>query len=158
MPATVREDGVEVQISPQFFRNVTTTPSTPIDDWPHEVFRAVLEYGMVYDWRIVADFVRAHPWGKAAHTLEEVIDYSDDLDTYHLMKRILHNARADAQEGERQQVASELASYVRQSGMTQKDFALATGTSASRLSSYISGKTDPRASYVVRARAAALNT
>ncbi|MFT3942747.1 MAG: helix-turn-helix transcriptional regulator [Ancrocorticia sp.] len=152
VPAIGETHGLIARVDPAMFRNVATVPSDPIDEWPHEVFRAILEYGMIHDWRFVANYVRQHPWSKAALTLEEVLDYSDDVDSQVLLRLILDDARAEARKAERQEVMDELASCVARSGLTQAEFAERTGTSASRLSAYLSGKTEPRASYLVRAR------
>lgn len=146
------QDAVRAEVSPAMFRNVITSPDDPIDTWPHEVFRAILEYGMIFDWRFVAHHVRKYPWSPAAQTLEEVLDYSDDVDSEPLLRTVLEMARQEAREHEKQEVAHELRGCLERSGMTQTEFAARTGTSASRLSSYLSCKIEPRASYMVRAR------
>lgn len=48
-------------------------------------------------------------------------------------------------------VTDGLALALAESGLTQADFATALGTSASRLSTYLSGKIDPSASFYLRA-------
>lgn len=78
------------------FRNVSTSPDSPIDVWPHEVFRAILEYGEVDDLQIVANHVIAHPWSPGAITFEEVLSYLDDIDIEPMPRNIMDVARRSA--------------------------------------------------------------
>ena len=53
--------------------------------------------------------------------------------------------------GEREEVAAALRSALKKSGLTQSDFARHLGTSATRLSTYLSGSTIPSAAIYLRA-------
>lgn len=55
------------------------------------------------------------------------------------------------EDGERQELAADLRAAVAQSGLSQADFARHLGTSATRLSTYLSGSTIPSAAIYLRA-------
>ena len=61
-------------------------------------------------------------------------------------------ARDAAEASERQAVATEIDGLVRESGLSQAQFASQIGTSASRLSTYVNGKVTPSAALLVRMR------
>ena len=61
-------------------------------------------------------------------------------------------ARKLAADSEREDVASEVRDLVSGSGLSTQDFAARTGTSRSRLSTYMSGKVVPAATLIVRMR------
>jgi transcriptional regulator with XRE-family HTH domain len=66
------------------------------------------------------------------------------------MRRILNDARAARDLAEREAVATEVAQIVRASGLSKSEFASRIGTSASRLSTYLSGSVTPSASLLFR--------
>ena len=68
------------------------------------------------------------------------------------MRRILSDARAARDLAEREAVAAEVAQIVRASGLSKSEFASRIGTSASRLSTYLSGSVTPSASLLLRMR------
>ncbi len=59
---------------------------------------------------------------------------------------------ARAANDEREQVAREVRALISSSGLTAAEFAARLGTSASRLSTYSSGKVSPSAALMVRMR------
>lgn len=144
-----------MSVNPLMFRNVSTSPDTPVAEWPHEVFRAIIEYGMIEDYRVIAGEVRRRPWGEAATTLSEVLDYVDQSAARELLSLVLEGARDDARRQERDEVAAHLVDLIGGSGLSRETFAARCGTSASRLSTYLNGKVEPRAGFVVRAEAVA---
>ncbi|MST31728.1 hypothetical protein GHK86_03170 [Acidimicrobiaceae bacterium USS-CC1] len=62
------------------------------------------------------------------------------------------DARRQAEAAERAAVAEEVAALVRASGWSQRESAQRIGTSAPRLSTYLSGKVVPSAALMVRMR------
>jgi len=68
------------------------------------------------------------------------------------MERIVARAREAAEASERRAVAAEVARLVDESGLARSEFASRIGTSASRLSTYVTGKVTPSAALMVRMR------
>lgn len=134
------------------FRNLTITPDAPVSQWPTEAVQTALERGDLADWhRIVAE-IRADPWGKTARQVEEVLSYSRPYGIAEAMETVLSRARQRAEAAERAAVAAEIRAAVQRSGLSQTEFAFRIGTSASRLSTYASGKVVPSATLMLRIR------
>lgn len=134
------------------FRNLTVTPQAPVSQWPTEAVQTALERGDLTDWhRIVAE-IRADPWGKTARQMEEVLSYCRPYGIAEAMQTVLSRAREQAEARERASVAAEIRAAVVRSGLSRAEFASRIGTSASRLSTYISGKVTPAATLMLRVR------
>ncbi|MDF1524285.1 MAG: helix-turn-helix transcriptional regulator, partial [Trueperaceae bacterium] len=125
------------------FRHLDVRPEAPVVDWPTEGVLAALERGGLSDWRRIAEVVRADPWGPVARRLEDALAASRPYGAAPLMERVLAHARRDAEARERAEVARRVQTLLDASGMTRGAFAEAIGTSASRLSTYLSGKVAP---------------
>lgn len=134
------------------FRNVDAAPDDPVASWPTEAVQAALERGGLNAWRRLAAEVQRRPWGRGARRLEEVLSHSRPFGTAELMDSVLAQARTRAEHAERRQVAEEIEALVRTSGLTQAEFAVAIGTSASRMSTYVRGGVVPSAALLVRMR------
>lgn len=137
---------------PVAFRNVTASPGDPVATWPSEAIRAALERGGLEEWRPIAAEIRASPWGPVARRVEEILTTSRPYGVADLFDGVINDARARQEQSERDEVATELRDLVARSGMNQREFARAIGTSASRLSSYVNGAVVPAATLMVRAR------
>jgi hypothetical protein len=134
------------------FRNLTTGPSDPVTTWPTEAVQAALERGDLADWhRLVVEVIR-QPWGGTARQVEEVLSYSRPYGVAQAMETVIARARLRAQQRERKEVAAEVRRAVDQSGLTLAELASRLGTSASRLSTYATGKVVPSATFMVRIR------
>jgi DNA-binding transcriptional regulator YiaG len=134
------------------FRNLAITPDAPVSQWPTEAVQTALERGDLADWhRIVAE-VQADPWGSTARQVEEVLSHSRPYGVADAMETVLGRARERAEAGERAAVAAEIREAVRRSGLSRTQFASRIGTSASRLSTYASGKVTPSATLMLRIR------
>jgi DNA-binding transcriptional regulator YiaG len=137
------------------FRNLTITPDAPVSHWPTEAVQTALERGDLADWhRIVAE-MRADPWGRTARQVEEVLSHSRPYGVAEAMETALARARERAEASERAAVAAEIREAVKRSGLSRAEFAARIGTSASRLSTYITGKVIPSATLMLRIRRAA---
>lgn len=134
------------------FRNVQADPADPVESWPAEAIGTALERGGLREWRRLAAAIDADPWGRVARCVEEQTELGSGYGTGPLMADVLGRARDRAQVRERAAVAAEVARLVALSGLTQADFAVAIGTSASRLSTYVRGSVVPSASLMVRMR------
>jgi len=132
------------------FRNVESSPRDPVDSWPIEAIQTGLERGGLSDWRRLAAAVRAEPWGPVARAVEEVLAYSRPFGVADAMERVIARARQAAEEDERRAVADAVRSVIERSGMSRAEFASRVGTSASRLSTYATGKVVPSAALMLR--------
>jgi DNA-binding transcriptional regulator YiaG len=137
---------------PLAFRNLTITPDAPVSEWPTEAVQAALERGDLADWhRIVAE-IGTDPWGRTARQVEEVLSYSRPYGVAEAMDAALSRARQRAEASERAAVAAEIREAIKCSGLSRAEFASQVGTSASRLSTYVSGKVTPSATLMLRIR------
>jgi DNA-binding transcriptional regulator YiaG len=134
------------------FRNLAITPGTPVSEWPTEAVQTALERGDLTDWhRIVAE-IRADPWGRTARQVEEVLSHSRPYGVAEAMEAVLSRARERAEASDRIAVATEIREAGSLSGLSRAEFASRIGTSASRLSTYASGKVTPSATLMLRIR------
>lgn len=134
------------------FRNVDASPDDPVSEWPLEAIQTALERGGLSHWRRLAGEVWANPWGPVARRLEEVLTYSRPYGVAEAMERAIARAREAAEAADREAVAAEVNRLVPESGLSRAEFASRIGTSASRLSTYATGKVTPSAALLVRMR------
>ena len=137
------------------FRNVDAAPSDDVTTWPYEALVTVIERGLVDDWRPVFAEVRRHPWGPVARKVEHVAASTADTAVGRLFTLAVERARADAESAEREAVAARVRAAIVASGLTAAEFASRVGTSASRLSTYATGKVTPSAGMLHRIEGAA---
>jgi len=134
------------------FRNLDVSPDQPVSEWPLEAIQTALERGSLSDWRRLASEIWDQPWGPVARGIEEVLTYSRPYGVAPLMERVTVTARHAAEAAERQAVSKEVARLIHTSGLSQAEFASRIGTSASRLSTYATGRVTPSAALLVRMR------
>jgi DNA-binding transcriptional regulator YiaG len=134
------------------FRNLTITPDAPLADWPTEAVQSAMERGDLDDWRRIAAELRRDPWGRTARQVQEVLSRCRPYGTAELMEGLLERARRRAEADEREAVVAEVRRAVARSGLSKAQFAARVGTSASRLSTYLSGKVTPSAALMLRMR------
>lgn len=134
------------------FRNVDTSPVDPVNKWPLEAIQTALERGGLAHWRRLGAAVRAEPWGPVARRIEEVLSYSRPYGVGAAFERTISSSRDVAEATERKAVATEIGQLIQESGLSRTEFASRIGTSASRLSTYVSGKVTPSAALLLRMR------
>jgi DNA-binding transcriptional regulator YiaG len=134
------------------FRNLTVTPDAPVPDWPTEAVQAALERGDLADWHRIVTEIRADPWGRTARQVEEVLSHSRPYGVAEAMESVLSRARDRAEAAERAEMAADVRQAIARSGLSRAEFASRIGTSASRLSTYASGKVTPSATLMLRIR------
>jgi hypothetical protein len=139
------------------FRNIDASPDDPVETWPFEGILAAVERGTLPDWRRLASAIRADPWGPVARQVLDAVHLSRPYGTTELLEGVIARARTRAAESERADVAAKVQGLVASSGLSKQDFAERTGTSRSRLSTYMSGKVVPSATLMVRMRRVALH-
>lgn len=108
-----------------------------------------MERGLVPDWQRIADHVDAAPFGAAAATLSEVLEYADGVGAFLLRDRLNH-ARGRVVELELAERSATLARQVVAAGITQRELARRIGASESRLSTWLSGRQVPSAATVIK--------
>lgn len=134
------------------FRNVVGSARDPVETWPYEAIVATIERGTIRDWIALTKAFDRQPWGEVARAVEEYLGYERPYGVAPLLERAIGRARDQAQARERARVAAEVAELVAASGLTLADFARRIGTSASRLSTYRSGRVVPSATMMLRMR------
>lgn len=132
------------------FRNVESSPQDPVDSWPAEAIQTALERGGLSNWQRLAAAVRGDPWGPVSRIIEEVLEHSRPFGVADVMERVIARARRAVEDEERQAVAREVRRLIGRSSLSRAEFASRMGTSASRLSTYATGKVVPSAALMLR--------
>ena len=132
------------------FRNVDASPSDPVSTWPFEGLVVVIERGLVADWQPLISELQRSPWGLSARRVEAYLGYETHSPTTRFFSLVLAPARSAADAEERANVAARVREAITRSGLTAAAFAAAAGTSASRLSTYATGKVVPSAALLLR--------
>lgn len=135
---------------PVEFRNVDASPADDVRTWPYEALVTVIDRGLVPDWQPVLAEIRRSPWGRVARRVERYLAYREPDAVGTLFRLAVARARSDSDQADRAEVAARLRSAVARSGLTNAEFAQRVGTSASRLSTYLSGKVTPSAAMLLR--------
>lgn len=132
------------------FRNLTTTWHDPIDQWPYEAVVTTMERGLVSDWQPILRDLRARPFGRIARYVTHYAKDPDDKAAAAFFSGALRRARVSQEEKEREEVIRRIRRAIDATELSQADFARAIGTSASRLSTYLSGQVMPSATMLIR--------
>ena len=117
------------------FRNLDFDSNAPVDQWPAEAIETVMDRGSLSDWRALAQAIRRNPWGPAARTAENVAGWDEHY---------------GVDLAGRAEYAARIRSWRTQTGMTQRQFARAAGTSPSRLSDYENANVAPTTDVLAR--------
>lgn len=140
---------------PLTFRNLDVTPDDPVERWGVEGLLAAIDRGSLPHWQRIAAAFRSDPWGVVAQDLEQALGLAEDAGVVATLRRLLADARRDPDVHARAEVRRRLRSLLADSGLTAAEFARRLGTSASRLSTYLSGKVVPSAALLVRSETVA---
>jgi hypothetical protein len=132
------------------FRNVDASPTDPVATWPYEALVTVIDRGLIADWQPVFAEIRRSPWGATARRVERYLTYREPDGVSTLFALAIERARAGAERADRAEVSERIRSAVERSGLSKAEFAELVGTSASRLSTYVSGKVTPSAAMLLR--------
>ena len=142
---------------PVAFRNVDASPTDDVATWPYEALVTVIDRGLVSDWKPIFEEVRRSPWGKVARRVEQYLSYREPDGVSTLFALAIERVRSDSEDSDRAEVAARVRDAVVGSGLTKGDLSRLVGTSASRFSTYLSGKVTPSAAMLVRIERAARN-
>lgn len=136
------------------FRNVDAEWTDPVETWPYEALVTTIERGLVSDWQPIFREINARPWGKTARRLESYLGYSEHRAEVRLFGAALERARELQREREKDEVVKRIRAAIEKSGVSAAEFSKRVGTSASRLSTYLSGQVVPSASMLIRIESA----
>lgn len=140
------------------FRNINASPGDPVGRWGVEGILAAIDRGSLPHWQRIAAAVREDPWGPVASDLEQALALAEDVGVVATLRRSLKSAREETEASARAEVRRRLQALVDSSGLPAAEFARRLGTSASRMSTYLSGKVVPSAALLVRAESVARST
>ncbi len=132
------------------FRNVDAETSDDIGTWPSEALAAVIDRGLVPDWRPVFAEIRRSPWGPVARRVEHCLGWREPDGASTLFRLAIQHARDETDRADRDAVAARVRAAVERAGTSKAEFAASVGTSPSRLSTYLSGKVTPSAALLAR--------
>ena len=132
------------------FRNVDADPTDPVTSWPYEALVTAIDRGVVPDWQPIFDEIRRSPWGAVARRVERHLDARDHDGVSSLFDLAIQRARETVDRADRDEVAAQVRDAIERSCLTMAELASLVGTSASRLSTYASGKVTPSAALLLR--------
>lgn len=141
---------------PVEFRNVDASPADDVRTWPYEALVTTIDRGLVDDWKPIFVELRQSPWGRVARRVERYLSYREPDGVSALFALAIERARGDTEKVDRAEVAERVRDAVERSGLSNGEFARLVGTSASRLSTYLSGKVVPSAAMLLRIERAAV--
>ncbi|MCQ3814569.1 MAG: helix-turn-helix transcriptional regulator [Acidimicrobiia bacterium] len=132
------------------FRNVDADPADGFETWPYQALVTAIDRGLVPDWQPIFAEIRRSPWGPVARRVERYLCYRDRDGVSTLFGSAIERARKETAHADRAEVVARVRTAVERAGVTKAAFASAVGTSASRLSTYLSGKVTPSAALLIR--------
>ena len=132
------------------FRNVDAEPTDDVATWPYEALVTAIDRGLVPDWQPLFAEIRRSPWGPVARRIEHYLGYRDPDGVSTLFCLAIERARKEVERSDRAEVVARVRAAVERAGTTQAEFAASVGTSASRFSTYLSGRVMPSAALLMR--------
>jgi len=112
----------------------------------------VWDHGGLAAWRGQIALIASNPWAPYGAHLQELALAAERPALVHAVDEAIKVYRTRFERRERELVAREIRQLVAVSGLSQREFASMTGTSASRLSTYVNGLVTPSATMMVRIR------
>lgn len=132
------------------FRNVDARPDDDVATWPYEALVTAIDRGLVPDWRPIFTAIRELPWGPTARRVEHYLTYRERDGVSTLFRLAIDRARHDSEQHERDEVAARVRAALARTGLPAGEFARLIGTSASRFSTYTTGRVTPSAALLLR--------
>jgi len=134
------------------FRNLTITPDAPVSEWPTKAVQAALNEAISRTGSgslpKSGPIPGAGPHGKSKRCS---VTHAHMASPRPWMRPCLAPVNEPKQASVRRS-PSEIREAVKRSGLSRAEFASQVGTSASRLSTYVSGKVTPSATLMLRIR------
>lgn len=129
------------------FRNIDASPNDPVEKWGTEGILTALDRGTFHHWAQIVEAAK-DPNSAVAQELAEALEMCLRKSVVTWVNAQLEFKRATPES----RVAQQLRTLLIQSGLNQTEFADALGTSSSRMSTYLSAKVTPSASFMIRAQ------
>lgn len=127
------------------FRNINVSAESPVDEWGSEGLLTAIERGSVREWSRILRAVDAAPGSELRAELDEALDLAEGGGADVIRLGI---SQIDASWEDRVQQEARTAFFM--ADTTISDFAEQVGTSRSRMSTYLSGKTMPGAALLLK--------
>ncbi|MGH2888815.1 MAG: helix-turn-helix domain-containing protein [Solirubrobacteraceae bacterium] len=131
-------------------RHVELDPGLPLELHPAEAIEAMLDRGSLSDWRRVAAEIRRDPWGRVARIVETITSWDEHSGVDALMREVIVRASEQVDRSGRERYAAQIRAWRARTGLSQREFARAAGTSAPRLSDYERAKVAPTTDVLAR--------
>jgi DNA-binding transcriptional regulator YiaG len=124
----------------------------PVEFWPTAAIRAALEKDDLTVWQRIVVAIKRDPYGRTARQVEEVLGTSRPYGVSKALAEVLVRSREHLEANERSEVARHIQLLMEQSGLSQQEFASRIGVPNEEFATYLSGKTSPPASLMIRMR------
>ncbi|MGH9281179.1 MAG: helix-turn-helix domain-containing protein [Acidimicrobiales bacterium] len=132
------------------FRNIDVDEAASIETWPAEAIEILIDRGSLSDWRRLASALASDPWGPLARTVEQAIELDCHYGVDRIMERILQQQRSTSTLAGRRRYADRLRELRQSAGLSMRQLAELTGTSAARISDYENARVSPTTDVLAR--------
>lgn len=122
----------------------------PVEFWPTAAIRAALETDDLAVWQRIVAAIKRDPFGRTARQVEEVLETARPYGVSKALAEVLTRTREHLEANEREEVARHIRALLEHSGLGRQEFASRIGVPAEQFAAYLSGKTSPSASLMVR--------
>lgn len=124
----------------------------PVEFWPTSAIRAALETDDLTVWQRIVVAIKRDPYGRTARQVEEVLETARPYGVSKALSEVLVRSREHLEANERSEVARHIQVLLERSGLGQQEFASRVGIPGDQFTTYLSGKTSPPASLMIRMR------
>lgn len=122
----------------------------PVEFWPTAAIRAALETDDLAVWQRIVAAIKRDPFGRTARQVEEVLETARPYGVSKALAEVLTRTREHLEANEREEVARHIRALLEHSGLGRQEFASRIGVPAEDFAAFLSGKTSPSASLMVR--------
>lgn len=122
----------------------------PVEFWPTAAIRAALETDDLAVWQRIVAAIKRDPFGRTARQVEEVLETARPYGVSKALAEVLTRTREHLEANEREEVARHIRALLERSGLGRQEFASRIGVPAEDFAAFLSGKTSPSASLMVR--------
>lgn len=122
----------------------------PVEFWPTAAIRAALETDDLAVWQRIVAAIKRDPFGRTARQVEEVLDTARPYGVSKALAEVLSRTREHLEANEREEVARQIHALLEHSGLGRQEFASRIGVPAEDFAAFLSGRTSPSASLMVR--------
>lgn len=146
-----RRNGVSARTRPAASKR-PPVEDRPVEFWPTAAIRAALEKDDLAVWQRIVTAIKRDPYGRTARQVEEVLETARPYGVSKAMAEVLTRTRDHLEASERAEVARHVRMLLERSGLAAQEFASRIGVPNDEFSAYLSGKTSPAASLMIRMR------